>query len=97
MRLPQRFLDTFTLNNMREGETRFTLPWGMWVDADMECWLHPDYPAELRVHGTAQMRVERRQDGYHVWPPAGETYKPRAGHGFASPDDTPWIPVAEVH
>lgn len=96
-KLPRQFLDTSTLENMQVGETRYTLPWGMRVDADLECWLHPKYPANCFPGGTVQMRVERRKDGYHVWPPAGESYSPGAGYGSMSPDDTAWIPVAEVH
>lgn len=96
MKLPIRFLDQNTLANMSVGESRYTLPWAMWVDSDMECWLHPDYPAERSTGGTVQMRVKRTRDGYIVFPPPGETYKPSARQPYASPDDTQWLPVVEV-
>jgi hypothetical protein len=95
--LPHRFLNRHTLECMNVGDERYTLPWGMWVDANMNCWLHPQYPAEHEPGGTVQMRVERREDGFHVWPPSGETYQPSACQPYISPDDTPWIEVAEVH
>ncbi len=96
-KLPFALVDRNTLVNMKIGRSRYTTPWAMWVDADMECWLHPHYTAQREPGGTVCMRVERREDGYHVFPPPGETYQPQDHHGFMSPDDTPWIPVAKVY
>lgn len=86
-----------TLDSMLTGESAYTTPWGMWVDAERQCWLHPAYPAHKRPGGTVEMRVERRQDGYHVWPPRGYKYKPSSEPGFVSPRDTQYIPVVRLH
>jgi hypothetical protein len=43
------------------------------------------------------MRVELRQDGYHVWPPRGERYQPQSEPGYVSPRDTQYLPVVEIH
>jgi hypothetical protein len=97
MKLPEDFLDTDTLANLRVGERCYTTPWAMWVDLSMNCWLHPEYTAQQNPGGTVHMRVARLKDGYHVWPPVGEKYKPSAQQSYVSPDDTPWIPVVNIH
>jgi hypothetical protein len=95
MKLPLSFLTTSTLAHMRTGETRYTMPWAMWVDYDLNCWLHPEYPAELQPGGTVSMRVERHEDGYHVFP-GNETYQPCRVQPYMSSNDLDWIPVAGV-
>jgi hypothetical protein len=95
-KLPMDLVDRATLANMRVGQTCFTLPWAMWVDLDMECWLHPDYPAHDVSYGSARMLVRHQADGYHVCPPSGAAYRPSEIHGYASEDDTRWLPVVSV-
>lgn len=86
-----------TIDQMKVGEVCYTLPWGMWVDSNRLCWLHPKYPAENRPGGTVEMRVELRKDGFHVWVPKGRSWKPSSKPGFVSPADTKYLPVVELH
>lgn len=90
-------MEEHTLSSMMTGEIAYTLPWGMWVDKERQCWLHPDYGASPNPHGTCTMRVMLRKDGYHVWVPPGETYKPSSTAGYVSPADTKYLPVTELH
>jgi hypothetical protein len=90
-------LEEHSLDSMQTGEIAYTLPWGMWVDAERRCWLHPKYPAETSPHGTVRMRVELHGNGYHVWPPSGESWQPQHEPGYVSPRDTVYLPVAELH
>ena len=90
-------LEESTIDSMTTGETAYTLPWGMWVDSDRNCWLHPKYSITPQVLGTSSMRIELREDGYHVWPPPGETWSPTAQPGYMSPADTQYLPVVRLH
>lgn len=93
--LPKRFEDKNLLKHMKVGTTAFTLPWGMWVDDQRRCWLHPDYPADPTPSGNSQMRVKRTKDGFVVWPPHGEKYTPQAEPGYVSPADTKYLRVIQ--
>jgi hypothetical protein len=86
-----------TIARMQVGETAYTTPWGMWVDLSKQGWLHPEYPATATPRGTIRMKVERHENGYHVWPPEGETYNPSSGPCYVSPADTEYIKVAVLH
>ena len=90
-------LERNTIDSMTTGDVGYTLPWGMWVDTDRNCWLHPKYPIDESPHGTAQMRVALHENGYHVWAPPGETWDPQAEPGYMSPQNTQYIPVVELH
>lgn len=90
-------LEGNTVDSMVTGEVGYIVPWGMWADTDRNCWLHPKYALHKRSHGTVQMRVERREDGYHVWVPPGTTWSVQAEPGYMSPQDTQYIPVVELH
>ena len=74
-RLPED-LEGKTIDSMVTGEIGYTTPWGMWVDKHRKCWLNPTYTVSENPEGTSRMRVELRSDGYHVWPPSGESWKP---------------------
>jgi len=90
--------DEATVSDMVEGEAAYIRKWGMWVDAEHRCWLHPDYPVRPIPSATATMRIERRRDGYHVWAPLGDsTWEPVHGPSYISPTDTSYIPVIERH
>jgi hypothetical protein len=82
------------LSAMRPGRVRYTVPWAMWADLDGSLWLHPDYGSTSQPQGTSSMRVEVRDDGYHVWPPRGEDYKPQAEAGYVGSPSRQFIPVA---
>jgi hypothetical protein len=90
-------MEASTIETMMTGEIAYTTPWGMWVDSQRRCWLHPKYTASRHPGGTVSMRVEKRDDGYHVWPPRGEKYQPSDEPGYMSPSDTQYLPVAELH
>lgn len=79
------------------GDSGYTTPWAMWVDSDRLCWLHPRYDLHQQPGGTVKMRVERRSDGWHVWPPRGETWRPTDHHGFHGDSDPEFVPVVELH
>ena len=94
--LPEN-LEEATIDSMTTGQSAYTLPWGMWVDTERHCWLHPKYPISDKPHGTREMRIELKEDGYHVWTPPGETWSPQREPGFISPADTQYIPVAVLY
>jgi hypothetical protein len=94
--LPEDF-EQDTIDAMMTGDGGYTVPWAMWVDDKRQCWLHPKYTIQAHTGGTVQMRVERRDDGYHVWLVPGEKYTPSVEHGYVSPRDLEFIPVVEAH
>lgn len=94
--LPEN-LEAATLASMSVGESAYTLPWGMWVDGDRRCWLHPGYPAEPKPGGTVRMRVELQPNGFHVWTPPGETWNPQPEPSYASSAATEYLAVVELH
>src|SRR5688500_4995453 len=58
-----------TIAGRQEGESSGTAPWAMVVDSDRRCWLRANYTIHDRPGGTVAMKVERREDGFHVWVP----------------------------
>jgi hypothetical protein len=90
-------MEEATIDSMSTGESGYTVPWAMWVDAERNCWLHPKYTIHHAPGGTVQMLVQLRTDGYHVSPPCGEHYQPTSVPSYASPTDTAWLPVVELH
>lgn len=84
-------LEPENLEHMQVGDVAFTVPWAMRVDRERRCWLAPTYPAHEAPGGTVQMRVERRDDGYHAWPPGDERWQPESG------DHSDHLPVAHLH
>ena len=81
---------------MRSGRARYTVPWAMRADDEGRMWLHPDYGTTSQAQGTSSMRIELRGDGYHVWPPPGESYAPQAEAGYVGTPSRPFLPVAAV-
>lgn len=64
--LPVEYLNS-NIGMMRVDESGWTVPWSMDIDVDRRCWLDPSYTIHHEAGGTVQMRIERREDGYHVW------------------------------
>jgi hypothetical protein len=93
--LPEN-LEEATVDSMVTGQVAYMVPWGMWVDSERHCWLHPKYPIRTQPGGTAAMRIELREDGFHVWPTA-HRYSPSSEPGFVSPTDTEYVPVVQLH
>jgi hypothetical protein len=85
-----------TIADMEFGRPRYTVPWAMWADRDELLWLHPDYEVTSQPMGTSSMRVELRDDGYHVWPVRGHGYKPQAEAGYVGSPSQQFIPVAAL-
>ena len=81
---------------MEFGRPCYTTPWAMWADTEELLWLHPDYEVTAQPLGTSCMRVELRDDGYHVWPVHGRGYRPQAEAGYAGSASQPFIPVAGI-
>lgn len=90
-------MEEVTIDSMSTGDSGYAVPWAMWVDTERNCWLHPKYTIQRAPGGTVQMLVTLRKDGYHVTPPRGERYQPASVPGYASPADTAWLPVVELH
>lgn len=89
-------MEEATIDSMAVGGTAYTVSWAMWIDAQRRAWLNPKYGVSYR-HGTLKMRVERRRDGYHVWPPSDARYQPVETPGYVGQTDLRWIPVVEIH
>lgn len=88
--------DQPTIGTMVIGDSGWVTPWGMWVDVDRRCWLHPGYELHANQHGTVTMQVARREDGWHVWAPRGERWRPQNTHGYHAFAGE-FVPVAEIH
>jgi hypothetical protein len=87
--LPAELSET-TIAAMEPGRPYYAVPWAMRSDDGGRMWLNPRYTAHDRPGGTASMRMELREDGYHVWPVPGEAYKP----GTVNPQEL--VPVARL-
>jgi hypothetical protein len=65
---------------MKKGDVGYTLPWALnvvqGVGRRLWWWVRGDYPVADSSQDTMCMRIERRKDGFHVWPPEDETYYP---------------------
>jgi len=90
-RLPTKFYEA-PIGCMSVGDVAYTTPWTLKVDDDGECWIKTTATLTNEQCGTSCMRVERREDGLHVWPPNTERYEPS---GSVDPERC-WR-VAEVH
>lgn len=95
--LPLHLLDTDELRNMKVGDVAYTMPWGMTVNEDMQRFLNGRYHAHKSAGGTVSMRVEKREDGYHVFAPRGEKWSPTSDIPWMGASKHDLIPVKEVH
>ena len=57
-----------TIGSMKEGDVRFAHLSGFWIDKSWQCWLNADQPVAMQKHRNLNLRIERRADGFHVWP-----------------------------
>ena len=94
--LPESLTVQNTIAQMKPGQSGWTVPWGMWVDDGMFCWLHPEYTVHDIPEGTVDMYVTRTANGeYEVTVGAQHTkhrWKPESRPGYASS-----IPVARLY
>lgn len=84
-------LEEPTIGKMIVGQNGYTVPWAMWADTDRRCWLKASFPCLPTMSGTVRMYIERRTDGYHVWPPHDEQHKLSGRNSVGD------IPVAAIH
>lgn len=85
-----------TIDSLEVGESGYTMSWAMWVDLNSNMWLNPKYPVGAEVVGTSNMRVERRGDGFHVWPPSDAKYTPEEEPGYVGGANLEWIRVVAI-
>jgi hypothetical protein len=85
------------ISDLAVGKAAYIVHWGMWVDSERRCWLHPDHDARAFPAAACKMRIERRKDGYHVWAPPDVAWEPRPKPCYYSPAATAYIPVVELH
>ncbi|HVS78831.1 MAG TPA: hypothetical protein VHD84_00880 [Candidatus Saccharimonadales bacterium] len=100
-KLPNEFNESL-IGNKQVGFVGYTVPWAMQVGDDDLCWLRAHMPAYRRSGGTVKMKVELREDGWHVWPPEGETWRPwdwlnEEPRGAIRFNDQGLVPVSEIH
>lgn len=81
-KLPEQF-ETMTIGKMVSGDIGFTLPWGMFVDANRDLWMHPEYPFFTHPEKEARLRIMRVGDsikvdiascGCHTWEPGTSSW-----------------------
>ena len=93
-RLPTE-LNAQAILNQKYGATGYTVPWAMEVDAAEQCFLRSNFPLFNEPGGTATMKLELQGDGWHVWPPEGELWKPWGA--FERYPYKQVVPVVAIH
>jgi hypothetical protein len=89
-----RTLERVYVETMRMGEARWANPGAMQVSSDRSLWLLPRAEVYIEPTLVCSMRVERRNDGYHVWAALDHAYEVTAGEPYAGDH---MIPVQELH
>ena len=82
---------------MNVGDIRYIVPWGMVVDNNRNCWLIPSYSVDTRPGGTVEMKIERREDGFHAWMPLDAKWNVREDSSCECSLSKQHIPVAVLH
>ena len=67
-RIPANLIENRRIGKMPVNRRFYSVPWAMDVDPTGGCWLLASYMTHTTPFGTAQMGIERREDGFHVWP-----------------------------
>lgn len=78
-----------SIGSMKVGQVGYALSWALRVNSSWSCYLVPSYPVSKEPFGTTNMKIERKQDGYHVW--VNDSYN---GKDTITPE---FISVREVH
>jgi hypothetical protein len=84
------------IRDMKVGASGWTVPWAMMVDGEQNCYLNGHYSVDRAQGGTAQMRVDRNDDGYAVYIPKGFKYNPCRTVPWAGATEDDRIPVASA-
>lgn len=87
-----RDLESATVSTMWAEEVRYAHPSAMLADLDRVLWLRGSADTVVIRNDFFCMRVELREDGYHVWPAPGHTYELEDP---VCPDDL--VPVRELY
>jgi hypothetical protein len=74
--------------DMLVGQTRFVVPWALWVDRDDECFLNEDFDTSFEASGTAQLKVTKVEGGYIAFIyQTDHRWTPRERHDFVDTDE----------
>lgn len=95
MKLPDNFIDRNVIKYMKDGEERWTLPWAVMVDADMNVWINGEYPAERSPGGTVKMLIRKSQDGIEILK-GMERQRPEKGIPWVGASESDLIPVVKI-
>jgi hypothetical protein len=90
------------IKDMVVGETCWASPGCVEVDQERNLWLSAFAKAYESPARTYTVRVARRDDGYHVRPPADEMWSVMRGDALKNPQQALfgqpcYVPVAELH
>ena len=89
--------EEWTVNQLTEGASGYTVPWAMWADRKRNLWLHPGYSLFKQSGGTAQMVVSKTESGYVVGATSCGYFSwgTRDNPGYVGVEQD-WIPVSHV-
>lgn len=87
-----------SLGQMEVGEVAFQNSLAMEIDPDGRGWLRLDETAIAETGGTAFTRVERHEDGYHVWLfPQSKYEAVEKAETDKFSDEARYAPVVAIH
>jgi len=93
MTIPDKFIATNQLFNMKAGESGYIVPWGMWIDTSGHAYLNENYTIEHSKGGTVSLKVTRVVEGYVIhldtFNYGGRDYKwqKQSSPGYMSPSE----------
>jgi hypothetical protein len=70
------------IQDMKIGESGYSVPWAMWVDEQKNCWLNEEYAIHKEKDVSRELKVEKLSEGYivyihdidHNWSPQFEPF-----------------------
>lgn len=76
------------VTDMIIGETRYIVPWALWVDLDNECYLNEDANVYTSANGAAKLKIIRVESGYIAFiHQVSYKWLPQSHHGFFDVDE----------
>ena len=91
--LPSAYVDREQIQYMEPGEVKWTLPWSMYVNFDMECFLNGTYMTKDWPGGTVEMQIERTAEGFFVCLVPSHKYSAQKRPPWVGSADATMIPV----